>query len=82
VGKIKTELRCRKSGVLAMNCSHRPVAGRERRRYTGDGRLTEPWLQMRSQARRDLSRRDFRAEQDLSAFAGPFHFQRLPAFFH
>ena len=33
-------------------------------------------------SRRDLRRRSFRAEQDLSAFASRFHFQRLPAFFH
>ena len=31
---------------------------------------------------RDLRRWRFRAEQDLSAFPSPFHFQRLPAFFH
>jgi hypothetical protein len=36
--KIKTDLRCRKSSVLATNCSHRPVVGREKvamhRRWT------------------------------------------------
>jgi hypothetical protein len=31
---------------------------------------------------RDLSGWSFGAEEDLSAFASSFHFQRLPAFFH
>src|SRR5260370_23159329 len=57
--KIKTDLRSRKSSVLATNCSHRPVARSGRRRCTGDGRLTEPWLQMRSQARCEFTRLEF-----------------------